>query len=179
MDELALSYNGGKDCLVLLILYLAALPAHFASSRGAGTGGSALNLTGYANSPPSTTPQISSGLAVPSSFPSSLSAVYIEAPHPFAEVDSFVASSAQQYHLDLTRHDGALGLKAAFASYLALCPRVRAIFVGTRRTDPHGAALADFQATDRGWPAFMRVHPVLDWAYADIWTVRDWHLRPS
>jgi FAD synthetase len=62
-------------------------------------------------------------------------------------------------------------MRAAFASYLAQTPQIHAIFVGTRRSDPHGANLGPFQATDRGWPAFMRVHPVLEWRYEDVWTV--------
>lgn len=41
--------------------------------------------------------------------------------------------------------------------------------VGTRRTDPHGAKLLPFDTTDHGWPAFMRVHPVLEWRYAEVW----------
>ena len=51
---------------------------------------------------------------------------------------------------------------------------VRAIFVGTRRTDPHGERLTHFDRTDvdRGWPDFMRVHPVIDWHYVEIWAVR-------
>ena len=60
-------------------------------------------------------------------------------------------------------------MREAFAAYLADYPNVRAILVGTRRTDPHGAELAHFQRTDGGWPDFMRIHPVIDWHYADIW----------
>lgn len=48
---------------------------------------------------------------------------------------------------------------------------MKAILVGTRRTDPHGGNLTHFDETDRGWPSFMRVHPVIDWHYAEIWTV--------
>lgn len=62
-------------------------------------------------------------------------------------------------------------MKAAFAKYLEDEPRVKAIFVGTRRTDPHGMLLTHFDPTDQGWPAFMRVHPVIDWHYAEIWGV--------
>lgn len=72
-------------------------------------------------------------------------------------------------------------MKAAFADYLADSNSkskssgeegeggIRAIMVGTRRTDPHGGALSAFDPTDHGWPAFMRVHPVLEWRYAEVW----------
>lgn len=77
-------------------------------------------------------------------------------------------------------------MKAAFADYLADSKSksnsdgngdegggggggIRAIMVGTRRTDPHGGRLSAFDATDGGWPAFMRVHPVLEWRYAEVW----------
>ena len=46
------------------------------------------------------------------------------------------------------------------------------MLVGTRRTDPHGDVLTHFDPTDRGWPPFMRVHPVIDWHYREIWAVR-------
>ncbi|KAI4169594.1 MAG: hypothetical protein LQ346_008953, partial [Caloplaca aetnensis] len=65
------------------------------------------------------------------------------------------------------------GMKEAFASYLAKHTEVEAIFVGTRRTDPHGGRLSKdgFDVTDGGWPRFMRVHPVIEWHYAEVWAV--------
>jgi len=66
-------------------------------------------------------------------------------------------------------------MKAAFTEYLQDFPKVKAIFVGTRRTDPHAAQLTHFDVTDHGWPDFMRIHPVIDWHYVDIWTVRAYH----
>ncbi|KAJ9662418.1 hypothetical protein H2201_006127 [Coniosporium apollinis] len=139
LPELSLSYNGGKDCLVLLILYLSAL-----HSKGLTT------LPGTdGQSPP-------------------IQCVYIQAPDPFQEVEDFVASSAKTYSLSLERY--AKPMKAAFAEYLRDKPTVKAIFVGTRRTDPHGANLTHFDPTDHGWPNFMRIHPVIDWHYVEIWT---------
>ncbi len=88
-------------------------------------------------------------------------------PDPFPEVEEFVGTSTAAYHLDLARYP--LPMRAALVAYLADRPAVRAIFMGTRRTDPHGEFLTHFTPTDAGWPQFMRVHPVIDWHYAEIW----------
>lgn len=135
-DQLSLSYNGGKDCLVLLILYLSGLHAYSVRT---------------ATKPPAT-----------------LQSVYIVSPHPFPQVEEFVDLSIRTYHLGLARY--AKSMKEAFQEYLQDEPRVEAIFVGTRRTDPHGESLKYFDPTDRGWPKFMRVHPVVDWHYVEVWT---------
>jgi FAD synthetase len=133
LEELSISYNGGKDCLVLLILLLVSL-----------------------NKRPKA-----------ASLPPKLQSVYIISPHPFAEVDSFVDDSVTRYSLDLARYE--MPMKEAFKLYLEEHKNVKAIMVGTRRTDPHGQLLTHFDPTDHGWPAFMRVHPVIDWHYAEIW----------
>lgn len=132
LEEISLSYNGGKDCLVLLILLLVSLSSH-----------------------------------APKPLPSALQTVYIISSHPFAEVDEFVDSSSATYKLDLARY--AMPMKEAFKVYLEEHKKVKAILVGTRRTDPHGENLTHFDMTDQGWPSFMRVHPVIDWHYAEIW----------
>lgn len=62
-------------------------------------------------------------------------------------------------------------MKRALAEFQA-CPKgrdVRAFLVGTRRGDPHGAKLGVRTLTDTDWPQFMRVHPILDWRYTDVW----------
>ena len=180
---MSLSYNGGKDCLVLLILYLAALYTHFTRST-------------RHPSDPSSEP-----------FPTSIPSIYAKPPDPFPAVSSFVESSAKAYHLDLTHistnpdrkprgkshsnpplsgplptisqlksSDGSpltpkptISFRDAFALYLASHPSIKAIFVGTRRTDPHGSRLTHFDPTDHNWPAFMRIHPVIDWHLSEIW----------
>lgn len=101
--------------------------------------------------------------------PHPLQSVYIQSAHPFAEVEEFVSTSSRACSLALSRYSKPM--KAAFTEYLQDFPKVKAIFVGTRRTDPHGAQLTHFDPTDHGWPNFMRIHPVIDWHYVDIWTV--------
>lgn len=107
----------------------------------------------------------------PTSFPETFQAVYIVSSHPFAEVDSFVASSSAEYHLELERYT--LPMKEGLEAYLADRPNIQAIFVGTRRADPHGEKLTHFDPTDAGWPSFMRVHPVIDWHYGTYSHSRD------
>ena len=134
LSSLSLSYNGGKDCLVLLLLLLSALHNR-------------------------------------DSLPSTLKSVYIVSAYPFPEIDSFVSTSSGIYCLDVVQY--ALPMRAAFELYLREQAQVKAIFVGTRRTDPHGGNLEFFQRTDHGWPDFVRIMPVLDWHYVEIWAVRN------
>jgi len=187
LEQLCFSYNGGKDCLVLLILYLAGLYAHLRINTSKRNGGEAENRahkTGHEqhrcsvpHSSTSTEPNEHAShrpaeLASPEEkiqlpFPTELTSIYIQTPHPFPEVTDFVESSSAHYHLNLV--ESALPMKAAFEEYLKAHQGVKAIFVGTRRTDPHGGSLTFFDMTDRGWPEFMR------YAFIDIGTVRFQH----
>ncbi|KAK6356242.1 hypothetical protein TWF718_000614 [Orbilia javanica] len=201
LDHIALSFNGGKDCLVLLILFLAVLDEYFTlnaqkpttnftaarvypdtpeSLVTASTCPSLLSPTESIdshskqeseNTPPAQQngDSISNGTDDGPSPSQKIHTVYIHSSHPFAEVDEFVAQCVKSYHLDLLRYDEKGGMKHAFEVYLSQNPEVKAIFVGTRRTDPHGGSLNHFDLTDGGWPKFMRCHPVIDWCYGDVW----------
>jgi len=188
-EHVSLSYNGGKDCLVLLIIYLAVLHTHFAQ-----------------NGQRKDNSQAEAPIKPSQAFPQSIPSIYAKPPDPFPAVTSFVDYSSRIYHLDLTHistnpgpnkkqrshsnppithpppklddlgqaHDlpkpaPIISFRDAFALYLSANPQVQAIFVGTRRTDPHGGHLTHFDATDHNWPAFMRVHPVIDWHLEEIW----------
>lgn len=41
--------------------------------------------------------------------------------------------------------------------------------MGIRRDDPGSEKLEPFKYTDAGWPKLMRVCPILDWSYSEIW----------
>lgn len=75
LDGLALSYNGGKDCLALVILTLSAIHRHYSHS----------NTT----QPP----------------PQSLSIVYVRSQNAFEEVEDFVTASCRAYRLEATTYE--------------------------------------------------------------------------
>jgi hypothetical protein len=167
LEALCFSYNGGKDCLVLLVLYLAGLWERFGDQDGDkeetvnGSAGHATtqDTTTQGNEPiQATTPPLSTRHSTKRTprrhFPTSLTSIYIQSSHPFPEVTSFVESSSAYYHLDLV--SSSLPMKQAFEEYLNQHKEVQAIFVGTRRTDPHGGNLTFWDVTDRGWPKFTR-----------------------
>ncbi|KAK3382347.1 putative FAD synthetase [Lasiosphaeria ovina] len=185
-EDISLAYNGGKDCLVLLVLILACLPvapsfalssafavaAHTTSAStltSTATSSSPVSSSVSASAPDSSEPtRAATSQPPPSPPPEPLQAIYIAPPDPFPEVEEFVEVSTAEYHLDLVRY--ALPMRPALEAYLGDRPAVKAIFMGTRRTDPHSEFLKHFSPTDKGWPQFMRVNPVIDWHYAEIWT---------
>lgn len=123
-EELAMSFNGGKDCLVMLYLILSVMK----------------------------TP---------------IKTVYIKNADTFPEIDEFVAECERTYGLDMEIYTGSM--KNALQEYLEHHREVKAVFVGVRRADPWSENLAYMQKTDHGWPDFIRVHPVIEWKYDEVW----------
>ena len=100
-----------------------------------------------------------------------LSLIYIHDDGGFAEEKHFVHSVCNSYLIDsvtLTeiKHRS---MKAALSYLTQTQPSLRMIFMGTRHSDPHGGSLSVFDPTDVTWPAFIRVNPLLEWNYHDIW----------
>ncbi|EEC19036.1 conserved hypothetical protein [Ixodes scapularis] len=82
-------------------------------------------------------------------------------------------ASAKIYDCDLQTLS-CMCYKDAVREYLRLKPNVKAFLLGNRSTDPGGDKLKPFIPTDQGWPPAMRVFPVLDWEYKDVWNfIRD------
>lgn len=97
----------------------------------------------------------------------SLSAVLVNYEPQFPELLSFIQETAKEYELNLMEYNAEM--KDGFRLYLDTHPQIKTIIVGTRRTDPYASVLKPIQRTDHGWPDFIRVHPVLDWKYDEIW----------
>lgn len=142
LDEISVSYNGGKDCLVMLILILAVIHEKYEAC-------SAL---------------VEAAVLDPNY---KLDAIYINSEEPFPELTQFISESTRQYHLNLVVIKSSL--KEGFEDYLQSKPKIRCIIVGIRHTDPYGLSLQSEQVTDHQWPRFLRIHPILRWQYRHIW----------
>ncbi|KAJ3221733.1 hypothetical protein HK099_003185 [Clydaea vesicula] len=133
IESLVLSFNGGKDCTVLLHLFFEVLCQLNANND------SVLKIN----------------------------TLYVASPNPFSEVTEFVNYCKKRYDLRLFQYE--TQMKQALQIFLDSASQVQAILIGQRRSDPYSSHLTTFIKTDNGWPEIMRVHPILDWEYDEIW----------
>ncbi|XP_049400842.1 uncharacterized protein LOC125864802 [Solanum stenotomum] len=141
IQEVALSFNGGKDSTVLLHLLRAGYVLHKVEE--------------------SSSQDVADG---ENAFP--IRTIYFETPTVFPEINSFTYETAATYNLqmDILRLDFKSGLEA-----LLKANPIRAIFLGVRIGDPTAVGQEQFSPSSPGWPPFMRVNPILDWSYRDVW----------
>jgi len=135
------SFNGGKDCTVLLHLLSA-------------------GLYKYAVRHPEL---ISANEDLPK-----IPTVYIMDSYPFPEIDEYIQEANKLYDLDLISI--AEPMKEGLKLFLEQRVNLKAISIGVRSTDPYSEHLQPFTPTDKGWPDFMRILPILNWDYNDVWT---------
>ena len=132
LDELCISFNGGKDCTVLLHILHAAL----------------------------------NKLSIPAQ---ELKALYFRYESPFPQAEEFISETTKRYNLNLVTLTG--DIKTGLRTLKETHPKVKAMFLGTRRHDPFSDILRTFSPTDPDWPHYMRVNPILDWHHANVWAV--------
>ncbi|KAI5058812.1 hypothetical protein GOP47_0026982 [Adiantum capillus-veneris] len=140
-DEVAFSFNGGKDSTVLLHL----LRAGYAAAEA---------KQGF------------NGAHDESQKRHPIRAIYFESPDAFPEIDAFTLETANLYKLEMEiiRLDFKSGIEALLKE-----KPIKAIFLGTRIGDPNAVGQEQFSPSSTGWPPFMRVNPILDWSYRDVW----------
>lgn len=98
-----------------------------------------------------------------------LTAFYAQLPNHFEEEASFVKETVAKYDLKLMQYSSA-SLKESLRALKLDAPQIEAIFIGTRRDDfKPGTQMAPLAPTDCGWPKFMRINPIMNWSYAQVW----------
>lgn len=140
IEEVAFSFNGGKDSTVLLHLLRAGFFLHKKEQN--------------------------KSIAMSDGFTFPIRTIYFESPSAFPEINSFTYETATAYNLqlDIIRQDFKSGLEE-----LLRANPIRAIFLGVRIGDPTAVGQEQFSPSSTGWPPFMRVNPILDWSYRDVW----------
>lgn len=140
VGQVAFSFNGGKDSTVLLHIVRAALVLR-AREQGLPDNGADEGLGG-------------------------LLTFFFHSDADFPEITEFVYSSNKRYHLGMEVLHG--DFKAGLVGLLQRSG-VRAILLGTRKGDPNAGDQEVFCPSSPGWPAFLRVNPMLHWSYYDVW----------
>lgn len=147
-EAVSISFNGGKDCTVLLHLYAGALARRVTLGE-----------------PVKPIPAIY--IPVPSPFP--VLETFIEDATEAYNLDLFRCFNPAQAAGAVGKAKSAEGMRLALETYKTKFPHINAILIGMRRTDPHGATLSHRNMTDNGWPRFERINPIINWSYQDVW----------
>ncbi|CAH0407593.1 unnamed protein product [Chilo suppressalis] len=134
LEEVFLSFNGGKDCTVLLDVTMKVLLENHRKED------------------------------VQNKF----KVVYIRNNQPFREIEDFVKEIQAHYGITLSVAEGEL--KSTLKNILERDGTLKACLMGTRRTDPYSKDLNFMQKTDSNWPQLIRVSPLLNWSYHQIWS---------
>lgn len=135
-EEISVSFNGGKDCCVVMYLAYAV----------------ALRL----------------GIKFP------LNALLIQIKNQFKEMNEFVElltnSKYRKKVIDFTVFNDSKTMKDSLNELKELRPEIKAILMGTRRSDgAYFTNLEPFAYTDGDWPKYMRINPILDWTFSEVW----------
>ncbi|KAJ3423431.1 fad synthase [Anaeramoeba flamelloides] len=138
-EGLALSYNGGKDCLTILDLI-----------NSVATG------------------KIPSRLINPEKL-KEIFVFYLHNEGDFEEMNQFVEKSLSEYGFQNYTKLTINSLQQGLIHILKKHPTRKGIILGTRVADLNGKKQPVFAPTDGNWPEAIRISPIMQWNYSDVW----------
>jgi len=142
LNEVCLSFNGGKDCTVVLYLLRCFVFQN-------------MDLFKVANNNDQLT----------------INTLYIKPSDEFEEVNRFIQYSSKYFNLNLIKYDSD-NIKQSLAQFKLseLGKEVKVIFMGQRASDPNRNLRKSIQETDSDWPKFVLSNPLFSWSYKQVWS---------
>ncbi|CEF63131.1 FAD synthase [Strongyloides ratti] len=88
----------------------------------------------------------------------------------FTEIEPFINKVCPLYNI--SKHVYSLSMKESLSKLKKDFPTVFPIIMGTRYMDPAGKYMkSNICETDNDWPKLLRVCPIFDWNYHEVWRV--------
>ncbi|EAS01661.1 phosphoadenosine phosphosulfate reductase family protein (macronuclear) [Tetrahymena thermophila SB210] len=98
----------------------------------------------------------------------SLKSIYFEEPNPFKEAVEFKENVRKELDLEeiVVERDFKKSLWKIVTEQ-----SLQAVIMGQRRVDPYCEKLEKVSPsdTDKGYPPFYRINPIIDWSYEQVW----------
>lgn len=141
LNEVCLSFNGGKDCTVVLYLLRCFIFKNSELFKNSNNGQLTLNT------------------------------LYIRPTDEFEEVNKFIQFSSKFFNLNLIKYESdKIKQSLAQFKTSELGKEVKVIFMGQRASDPNRNLIKPIQETDSDWPNFLLSNPLFHWSYKQVWS---------
>ena len=89
----------------------------------------------------------------------------------FDEINEYITFITEKYHIKMIEYKN-INYKQSI-DMLKKHYHVEGIILGNRKTDPNCHHLEEISETDPGWPAILRINPLINWSYKKVWEYID------